>query len=374
MLYRFTQIIDEAAKDVPALLWPPSSVCKMKAVVERFPEVQARTIGPVRWGVFGLEFRLAQSAEQVDLTFPILAEDRDVIVRLGQDSSEGGWLREGPVWARVWELCRRWADMESLLGRHIKLLWLELDVDAKATEESLPAPGIFVRFEPETTACSSRATWRRILSDVLLVLGGRAPQPALLENLELCLGSLPPGAFVQYVGLMLARGGDTVRFVFANLSEPDLPGFLEAVSWPGQPEGFLELLQDIATSKGERLHSGPSALQMDIGSPGVLPRLGIEYVLDRSAQIEQGIRELKFLEHLVERELCSAEKFAALLELPGRNLSVWRDLCLIGHSRQVHHIKLVFDSEKISEAKAYYGRALTIQRLTGAMAESISSF
>ena len=364
MLYRLTQAIDEAAKDVPALLWSPSAVRNMKSVVERFPEVRARTIGPARLGVFGLEVRLAEGAEQVDLTFPILGEDREVIVSLGRDSSEGGWLREDPLWARVWQLCCRWADPETLLGQHVKLLWFELDVDGQTGEGSLPAPGIFVRFKPETTPGASRETWRQILSDVLLLLGGREAQPALLEHFDLCLRSLPPGAFVQYIGLMLARGGDTVRFVFADLSEPDLPAFLNAVGWPGRSSGLPDLLKDVTTSGGEMLHQGAGALQLDIGPPGVLPRLGLEYVLDRSAQVEGGIRERRFLEHLVERSLCSAEKLAALLELPGRSLEVWRDLCRVGHSRQVHHIKLVVGSEGVSEAKAYYGRSLTIQRLS----------
>ncbi len=363
MLYRLTQILDEAAKDVPALLWSPSAVSRMKSVVERFPEVRARTIGPARLGVFGLEFRLAEGAEQVDLTFPILPEDREVIVSLGRDEAEGGWLREDPLWARVWRFCRLWADPETLLGQHVKLLWFELDVDGQTGKGALPEPGIFVRFEPETTAHSSRETWRQILSNVLLLLGGHEPQPALVERFELCLRSLPTGAFVQYIGLMLARGGDTVRFVFAGLSEPGLPGFLDAVGWPGRSSDLLEILRSATGPGDETLHPGAGALQLDIGPPGVLPRIGLEYVLDRSAQIEGGISERRFLERLVELNLCSTEKLAALLKLPGRTLAVWRDLCWVGHSRQVHHIKLVVGPAGISEAKAYYGRALTIQRL-----------
>jgi hypothetical protein len=375
MLYKLTHILDEAAKEVPELLWSPAAVRGMKSVVEKFPEVRARTIGPVRLGVFGLELRLAAGAEQVDLTFPILGEDRDVIVNLGRDATEGAWLREEPLWSRIWQLCCRWADPQTLLGQHVKLLWLELDVTGQTGEGALPAPGIFVRFEPETTASASDETWRQILSDVLSLLGGQEPRPELQERFERCRRALPPGAFVQYVGLMLARGSDTVRFVFAGLSEPHLPGFLAGAGWPGPSGDLLDVLDGVTRSGGETLHPGADALQLDFGPSGALPRIGLEYVFDRSCQVEEGIRERRFLEHLVERGLCSPEKLAALLKLPGRDLAVWKDLCLIGHSRQVHHVKLVVGPDGVSEAKAYYGRSLTIQRLEsadGAGAASVS--
>jgi hypothetical protein len=373
MLYKLTHVIDEAAKDVPELLWSPAAVRGMKSVVERFPQVRARTIGPVRLGVFGLEFRLAAGADQVDLTFPILGEDREVIVNLGRDAVDGTWLHEEPLWSRIWQLCCRWADPQTLLGQHVELLWLELDVDGQTGEGTLPAPGIFVRFRPETTASASSETWREILSDVLSLLGGREPRPELQDRFELCRRSLPPGACVQYVGLMLARGGDTVRFVFAGLPDPDLPGFLAAVGWPGPSADLPEILNGVTRSGGETLHPGACALQLDVGPAGALPRIGLEYVLDRSAQVEEGIRERRFLEHLVERGLCSPEKLAALLELPGRALEVWGDLCLIGHSRQIHHIKLVVGLDGVSEAKAYYGRALTIKRLENLDETGVSS-
>ena len=363
MLYKLTHVLDEAAKDVPELLWSPSAVRRMKSVVERFPQVRLRTIGPVRLGVFGLELRLAAGADQVDLTFPLLAEDRDVIVNLGQDEEEGRWLREEPLWSRIWQLCCRWADPQTLLGQHVKLLWLELDVTSQTGEGSLPAPGIFVGFPPATTVDADDETWRRIVSEVLSLLDGREPRPELQERFERCRRALPPGAFVQYIGLMLARGGDTVRFVFGGLSDADLPGFLAAAGWPGPAADLPDILGDVTRPGGETLHPGASALQLDVGPAGALPRIGLEYVLDRTLQVEEGIRERRFLEHLVERGLCAPEKLAALLKLPGRALEVWQDLCLIGHSRQIHHVKLVVGPDGVSEAKAYYGRALTIRRL-----------
>lgn len=365
MLFKLTRFIDEAAQNVPALLWSPAAVARMKALVERFPEVETRTIGPVRLGVFGLEFRLAPEAEQVDLTFPLLGEDRDVLVHHGDDEAAGRWLREDPVWSRIWRLCGRWAEPETLLGRYVERLWLELDIRGEPPEGTLPAPGIFVGLKPETTAEASPETWRQLVTEVLELLAGQPPEPALLGRFEGCVRSLPAGAFVQYLGLMLSRGGGTVRFVFAKLAEAELPRFLTAVGWPGPIEELPAVLADLITAGGETLHPGASALQLDIGPAGVLPGIGLEYVLDRSVQAEGRIGEQRFFEHLVDRNLCSAEKLAALTELPGRTLEPWRGICQVGHSRQIHHVKLALGPRGPSQAKAYYGRSLLIQPLEG---------
>ena len=104
-----------------------------------------------------------------------------MIVSLGRDRQEGGWLHEDPVWQRIWQFCCRWADRTTLLGQHVKLLWFELDVNSETSEEgTLPAPGIFVGFTPQTTAEASPETWRQILADVLSLLAGQAPKSALV--------------------------------------------------------------------------------------------------------------------------------------------------------------------------------------------------
>lgn len=362
MLFNLTHVIDEAARDVPEVLWSPAAVRRMKAAIESFPDLDGPDIGPVRWGVIGLELRLRAAAEQVDLTFPILAEDRDMIVDLGR--SEEAWLRREPVWGRVWELCRRWADERGRLASRVKLLWFEIDMDEADRGGAVPSPGVFVRFDPATTATESAESWRALLSEVLSILAGEPPRPELLRELERCRGAMPPGAHLQYVGLMLSRGVEAVRFVFAGPAEADWPAFLAAVGMSARVARLRKDLAGVTSVAGRALHPGPTAIQLDLGHAGVLPRFGGEFVLDRPAQGEGRIAEMSFLEHLVARKLCSEEKLAALLELPGRRLRPTGDL-LVGHSRAIHHVKIVFDAEGPAEAKAYYGRALAIERLSG---------
>jgi hypothetical protein len=359
VLYKLTHVIDQAARQVPEALWSPAAVRRMKAAVESFPDLDGRDIGPVRWGVIGLEFRLRAAAEQVDLTFPLLAEDRDTILALG-----GGvepWLRRAPAWGRVRELCRCWADGRSRLAARVKLLWIELDMDEARRADAVNSPGVFVRFDPAATADEGRESWQALLSDVLVALTGAGPRPALLREFERCRGALPPGAHVQYVGLMLSRGAEAVRFVFAGPAESDWPAFLEAVGFPGEAARARGELAMVTTAAGRRLHPGPTAIQLDLGPDGVLPRFGAELVLDRAVQTVGRIAERAFLEHLAARGLCTDDKLASLLELPGRSLRPAGDL-LVGHARSIHHVKVVFDLHGPTEAKAYYGRALAIER------------
>ena len=363
MLHRLTHVIDQAARQVPQALWSPAAVRRMKAAVERFPELDGRDIGPVRWGVIGLEFRLGAGAEQVDLTFPILAEDRDAI--LGLEGAVEPWLRRAPAWGRVRELCRGWADERSRLASRVRLLWLELDMAEASAGEAVTSPGVFVRFDPAATTEESPHSWQALLSEVLIALTGEGPRPALLRDFERCRGALPPGTHVQYVGLMLSRGAGAVRFVFAGPAEADWPAFLEAVGYPGEAARSRRDLAAVTTAAGRRLHPGPTAIQLDLGPAGVVPRFGAELVLDRAVQAEGRIAERAFLEHLAARGLCSDDKLASLLELPGRSLRPAGDL-LVGHARSIHHVKVVFGPGGPVEAKAYYGRALAIERLPGA--------
>jgi hypothetical protein len=371
MLLGLTSVIDQAAKDVPEVLWSPSAVANMRSVAQRFPEVRTRTIGAARLGILGLEFRLASGVDQVDLTFPVLREDRDVIVAMGRDKAAGAWLREDPVWERIWQFCCRWADPETLLGQHVSLLWFELDVKGQHPERELPVPGIFIGFNPETTIHVVVEAWGQILADVLTSLTGSPPGQTIRDSFELSVRSLPVGAFVQYIGLMLSRGGGIVRFVIGNLSGAEMPRYLETVGWPGEPGALADTLEGLTTSSGRCLHPGARTLQFDVGGD-VLPRIGLEYALDRSVQVDRRVKETAFLQHLVERDLCAPEKRNALLTLPGETVAPWGDICHLGHVRQIHHVKVALELERPLEAKAYYGRALVIRKLEHGVAEDAS--
>jgi hypothetical protein len=369
MLNGFTKVIDQAAAHVPAILWSPRAMRDMRAVVERFPCVKGKTIGPVRLGIIGMELRLAAGAAQVDLTLPILREDRDAIVALGRDQEDGAWIHAHPVWSRIWRFCCRWADPSTAVGEHVDLLWFEFDVEETAAP-GLPVPGIFIGFKPESTARADAATWRQVLHEVVDGLTGTAPSAELLDHFEGALAALPRGAYVRFFGLMLSRGAEAVRFVIGGLGRAELPGLLAAVGWPGDADAAAERVLE---ATGEGLVPDAHSLQYDVCSAGVLPRIGIECALDRGPQTEGHFVEREFLQRLVDRSLCDADKRDALLALPGETVAPYDGICILGHARQVHHLKLVLDNEAVREAKAYYGRSLVVRRLDAARSTAVAA-
>ncbi|MDB4950793.1 MAG: hypothetical protein JWM27_3442 [Gemmatimonadetes bacterium] len=364
MLHGLTKVIGQASRHVPETLWAPRQVERMRALAERFPAVSGRTVGAVRLGVMGLEMRLAAGADQVDLLFIVLAEDRDAILALAADEADGAWMRADPHWSRIVELCRRWADPASLLGRHVDLLWFEFDVDGGGAQAAVPVPGIFVGFKPATTRETDGETWRSILGQVVECLAGAPPRPALADRFAACVAAVPQGAYVHFIGMMLSRGAGAVRLVVAGTGDAQIPGYLAEVGWPGAADGLGETL---AAAAGAGVHTGAASLQVDVADR-VLPRIGLEYPFDREAQVRGRFAERRFLDRMVEMGLCDPAKRDALLALPGETTERRESVGLeVGHARQVHHVKLVVDPGGVVEAKAYYGQALTIRRIEPAV-------
>ncbi|MEM9553666.1 MAG: hypothetical protein AAGC60_05355 [Acidobacteriota bacterium] len=370
-----SSVIDQLALQTPDRLWPPDAVAGMKALVERFPTAETGPmIGAVRFGILGVELRLGEREVQVDLSMPILREDRDAILELAGHEEDGHWLREDLWWSRVHQLCRRWAEAGGLLHRHLEMLWLELDVlESDATQSDseaqvgLPAPGIFVGFSRSAGGEADAPTRRQLLQEIVLVLTGEIPDPAVFEHLEVCVAALPEAARLQFFGLMLSRGSGVVRFVFAGLSAVEIRPFLETVGWPGNAEALERTLLGLLSDEDRRLLPDRAAVQIDVAARGVQSRLGLELPLDATTQRHQGrVAEERFLRRLADRGLCSAAKLEALLELPGRSLQSWGEVYRVGHTRQIHHIKLAVGGGGEIEAKAYYGRILTIENEPGA--------
>jgi hypothetical protein len=364
MLRGFSKVIDQAASMVPAVLWSGDAMRAMKAVVARFPEVKAKTIGPVRLGIIGLELRLAPDAGQVDLCFPILREDRDVIVALAADETDGAWLREDPTWSGIARFCSHWADPASLAGQYVDLLWFELDVDGEE-RGGIPVPGVCIALKPEATKRLDPDGWCRLLDEVVEPLTGAPAHEATSAHFRHAMESVPPEAVVRFFGLMLSRGAGPVRFLMGDVPEKEMPSFLRTIGWPGEADALAAGFAELRTREGRLVRPGLNSIQYDVYAGRVLPRLGLECTLDRDGQTENGIRELEFLDALVERGLCGAEKRDALLCLPGETVEPHDGICLLGHARQVHHVKLVADPEGFREAKAYYGRALAVRPLPG---------
>jgi hypothetical protein len=257
-----------------------------------------------------------------------------------------------PEWARVADLCARACTPGSAVHGRIGPLWLEFDDPGEGEGPAVPLPGILFSVE-EGFAALHRSTSERGLAvrEVLRPLAGGAWEPGTEQALARALRTVPNGALVSDLGVFLSRGAAGVRVCVANLPLEATAGYRARVGWEGDGMELEALMREMA---GTGIVSGrlrAPLLHLDVGA-AVRPRLGLEYLLDRGAQLSGPPAEAAFLDELVARGLCSRAKREALDLWPGSSVG------LIGGSRRaalrrVNSIKLVYCSGATLEAKAY---------------------
>jgi hypothetical protein len=142
-----------------------------------------------------------------------------------------------------------------------------------------------------------------------------------------------------------------VRVYLSRVAGADVPGFLNEVGWPeDQGRMAAQVVQTMAAAGAPEV----GMLHLDVLEGALLPRLGVEYTLDRYTQIRGRIAEQPFLDTLAERELCEPERRDALLSWPGYELltlrhELWPSLL----ARRVNCIKLVHEPDRPPQMKAY---------------------
>jgi hypothetical protein len=173
-----------------------------------------------------------------------------------------------------------------------------------------------------------------------------------------CLDALPPEGLLCSVGAMFSREFDGVRLGFQGLAPSEIPHFLARIGWPGH----VHEIEAIVKWLPMRL-----ALCIDVGET-VLPKVGLECLIDGSLK-QTMPKWTEFLNTLVDKNVCLAEKRDALLEWFGytharanpavwpenlRRLAATRGPNALGvFVRTLNHIKLSYQPDRPIEAKAY---------------------
>ncbi len=339
-LHPLSSTMGRVGRHVPAVLVSPDALSGLLAVCGSLPAA-------VTHGIY-LECRLSAEA-RVDLVLQVDERGRAILAGANPAVRLPRQLRAHPHWERVRRLCARWADTGSALAGGARGVWLEFDTPGAHETAGIPLPGVFVKLEPSGPAGPERG-----LEDVLAAHPGITPGPGSVRALHGCVGELPAGAHVSYLGSFAPRGTDAVRVCLVGIGEDVLPAYLARIGWPGDPGALAELLRSVGEADGRRLHPGPGMLHLDVGGDGVQPRIGLEYVLERGGQIRGRLRETEFLDRLVELGLCTAAKRDGLLAWPGYSFEnfaheLWPSLV----KRRVNHVKLVYEEGRPPGAKGY---------------------
>ena len=315
----------------------------IKAIASIFP--QAIT------NFFGFEYRLSNNDTYTDFLLCIDAAETGKKI-LGDDNYKlklPQELLEQPEWQQLTNFGNVWCKEDSPLDNLVHNVWLEFDLDSEVS--STPIPSVFFGISPSET--ETNFDW--VTDTALPLLLNRPVSANVKQGVKRCLATIPTEAHVFQIGLMLSRSVDAVRLCIRNIKPQEIVPFLEQMGWGGDKDNLAKLLEEL-TPFVDRID-----LDIDVGD-GIYPKIGLECYFTYQPSL-QPKWEL-FFAYLVKSGLCTEEKQQKLLNFPGFDRLGKTDgklklEHLIGRKQEtilfrgLHHIKLSYKQNRVTEAKAY---------------------
>ncbi|MCY4431905.1 MAG: hypothetical protein OXC11_16150 [Rhodospirillales bacterium] len=312
---------------------------------------------PARLSQFwGFEVRLDDPAPRADLLWEVTQGSHGIPTLAGRnphDPAPGvtGALRgRSPFWRDLGRFAAEWLDDPGWL-RRLGNIWMEVDVGSSdaALDAQLDRPSLFwgpSRKMPGTD---------RDLAGHLAELGRRFYGLEMdQKRIDAITDAVPEEGTLFQMGVMGARAAPTARLCVKDLNREAKEHWLEAIRWPGNKARLRCTLASMAPLCGK------IALNVDVLQNAVRPKLGLEiYSTERALTMEPW---RPILDALLAQGLVHRDKVAALAAFPSfrrfRQIGAWKRNPPLGHpvlATNMHHLKLVFDGEVVTEAKAYLG-------------------
>lgn len=298
---------------------------------------------------WGLETRLHSPEKLVDVLFEIKNKSLGQKLLAGQDASCLDELcAEYTAWDRLRAFAKLWSQEQGVLTR-VPNLWLEFDTQDVASHldaaDLIHRPSIFLGLRSKVMERHEQQELLHQASDVLNL------PLSLFEQVYSFIQSIPPPGQLFQLGLMLGRPSQDVRVCVNHLAPEQVPGWLSAINWPGDIQALRDLLQKLGSElKG-------LALGFNLCAAGAEEKIGLECYMDWN---EQGPEQWAYLLDLLEEfNPCHSVKRAGLLAYPSVNplpagfrKNTQGTVCL-SLFHMIHHIKLSFDLDRVSQTKAY---------------------
>ncbi|MEH1881764.1 hypothetical protein [Nostoc sp.] len=257
-----------------------------------------------------------------------------------------------PIWQTVQHLYQDWTDSASLLHQNVGGFILEFDLVEQSSSVLIPC----VLF------CLNKQTILGVqeLIEIILRLLSHPVNSCLQSNLSLCIDSLPDGARIAHLGVMLSRPNAGVRIVVKGLSFQQVQPYLIQIGWVDPTDNLASLLSKLPEFVDSIM------LSFDVGDI-IYPKIGLECFLGKG--FHDTSRWQLFLDHLVGEGLCTSSKQNALLAWPGFiqkkdcpelwpvNLTA-ADLFLGSKMfsvfwRRINHLKIIYQPDGSLSVKGY---------------------
>ncbi len=281
-----------------------------------------------------LEAVLDDSSASVDYSMVVLAKDGPLMGLFDAAAEDPALF--GQTASLVAAVRARQSD--------VGLIWLEFDGSAN---DRFSQPSFFLAPASMGTSANSGAALGALLAEAMGSKGSA-------QGLSGVLNSLPKGAFLRQVGMMVGRPGAAaplMRIVLDGVETSAILALLKQANWTGDLDRAERLIRFV----GRHCSAGTCRVDLDVGSE-MAPSLGLEIPARQIRETKQAFGDL------VRAGLCSVEKAEQLartanrktLEETGRNSGTRLDFGL-------NHLKLALGtrSEQPDRAKAYFSLVTT---------------
>ena len=318
-------------------------------------KVLASNLAPILQG--GFECRLGAGVSQVDLQqcvvpskneLALLREFMTMAISHCEEVARPGWLR-------LQNFLTEWSNLSNILHDNIPEIWLEFDIDNPSI--FLPLPAIF--FGLPQKVLPAIEIYEIVAKSINLLLG-ELPWRGWQDNLYNCFANCPHEAFVSHIGVMLSRNAPALRVNVKRLQPDSLIPYLQQIGWQEDINEVEELMEELF-GLVDRI-----TVCLDVGNK-IYSKIGLECILLHQPADES--RWAIFLDYLVEQGLCEPKKREALLNWCGQTNPIntyapWPDDLIVASllrtrehftvfDRRLSHIKIVWQPQKLLEAKAY---------------------
>lgn len=262
-------------------------------------------------------------------------------------------MLENPLWRRVRDFFRYWADATSPLYQAVPLVWLEFDHLAGSPSQVLP-PGVNICLDPDYLNWSAwpppgrrpesglDPAWFDTVFELLL---GRRAQAQTRQNVLTCFELLPAGGKILYVSVMLSRQPATVK-LNGFIPKEGLPEYLAGIGWPGSVAQLKSILTTFCATLTD--------LRVDLTvGPQISSRVGLEFFSKGSTRPDQ--ERVELLDQFVASGWCSPAKRDWLLSWSGFSTETFAHQAWATKLNRSWYAKIVCQAGRPVEAKGYLG-------------------
>jgi len=297
---------------------------------------------------WGLECRLNEQAPLADMLLEIKRGTPGHKLLAGHSSSAVDDLcRDYPIWRETRSFAQQWLCAETLINRHVLNLWLEFDTEkALSCDDAIGLigqPSVFLGF---SSAQLPMDELRELLNEAASFL---KISKDTQEKIVSLIKSIPPTGQLFQLGSMLGRPGKDTRLCFNKLSPGLIPQWLSNSGWHGNTQVLTETLGMLDPLVRAL------AIDLNLTETGISDKIGIECYVDWSERNTDLwaylLDRLKEYIHIHPSKHSGLLLYPAELSLPiSRRKDSGLNLLLF---KMLHHIKLGFHGNTLSDAKAY---------------------